>query len=298
MKNLLLPALLLLMTITVHAQDATVKDLQKSASKELKGADSTGWKGFGTFIFNLNQGALRNWAAGGEDNTLGVNSVLNYTLSYKNGRHTWDNYFDLAIGFQNATSYNRFRKMDDRIDITTKYGYQLAPKWFAAFLANFNTQSLAGYNYTDTLDTKISNFLAPGKVLLSLGIDFRPNKDLSIFISPITTRWILKRDNDFYLEEKFGVPAYKRSYNEVGAYFTAKYNKAITKWATYTGRLDLFSNYKRNPQNVDVFFTNLLSMKFNKWLGTNVSLDMIYDDDVIQKLQLKEILGLGITLKL
>jgi hypothetical protein len=280
------------------AQDATVKGLQADASKAVKSLEKDGWQRSGTFILNVNQGSLTNWVAGGEENTLGINGLLNYTVNYRKGKNTWDNYFDIGLGFQNATSFNKYRKIDDHIDITSKYGHQLSKKWYAALLANFNTQALPGYAYTDTLDTKISNFLAPGRVLVSAGFDYRPTDELSVFISPITTRWIFKRDADFYAEDKFGVAAFKKSYNEIGAYITAKYNKAINKWATYTGRLDLFSNYKRNPQNVDVYFTNLLVLKFNKWLGTTVSLDMIYDDDVLQKTQIKEILGLGLTLKL
>ncbi len=297
-KRLLMFTAAVTISVYVQAQDGTVKGLQADASKEVKSAEKDGWHNSGNFIFNLNQGALKNWAAGGEQNTLGINAIFNYNLNFRKGKNTWDNYFDLAFGFQNATSFNRFRKTDDRIDITSKYGHQLSKKWYGAALVNFNTQALRGFDYTDTVDTKISNFLSPGKVLLSLGLDYRPNADLSIFISPVTTRWILKTDPSFYAIEKFGVPAFKKSYNEIGAYVTAKYTKAITKWATYTGRLDLFSNYKRNPQNVDIFFTNLLTMKFNKWLGTTISVDMIYDDDILQKTQLKEILGIGLALKL
>ena len=69
----------------------------------------------------------------------------------------------------------------------------------------------------------------------------------------------------------------------MGAYLTAKLTQPLAKWATYTSRLDLFSNYKHQSQNVDVYFTNLLTMKFNKWLATNISVDMVYDDDVIKK---------------
>ena len=98
--------------------------------------------------------------------------------------------------------------------------------------------------------------------------------------------------------DKFGVPPNRKSYTELGSFATAKYTKKISPWAFYTGRLDLFSNYKRNPENVDLFFTNLVTMKFNKWLATNISVDMVYDDDVLQKTQLKEILGIGLTLKL
>jgi hypothetical protein len=280
------------------SQDATVKEIQKAANKEIKASDTllNGWKATGTFILNINQGTLSNWAAGGEQNTLGINGILNYGINYRNGKNTWDNYFDIALGFQNATSFNRFRKTDDRIDITSKYGHQVGKKWYVSGLFNFNSQSLAGYNYNT--NTKISNFLTPGKIILSLGMDYRPSENFSVFISPISTRWILKNDADFYAVSAFGVPANSKSYNEIGAYLSAKYTKPITSWATYTGRLDLFSNYKRNPQNVDVFFTNLLVLKFNKWLGSTISVDVVYDDDVIARTQLKEIFGIGLTLKL
>ncbi len=280
------------------AQDKTVKDLQKVAFKELKPLEKDGWIKAGTFIININQGALRNWAGGGEQNTLGVTTLLNYNLNHRKGKMSWNNYFDIALGFQNASSFGRFRKIDDRIDITSKYGYQLSKKWYAALLGNFNSQTLAGYNYTDTVNIKISNLLTPGKILLSAGIDFRPDKTFTLFVSPITSRFILKTDNDFYMVDKFGVPPNRKSYTELGSFATAKYTKKISPWAFYTGRLDLFSNYKRNPENVDLFFTNLVTMKFNKWLATNISVDMVYDDDVLQKTQLKEILGIGLTLKL
>ncbi len=279
-----------------QAQDPTIKDLQVAASKQVKSAEKDGWKKGGTLIININQGSLTNWASGGEQNTLGINAIFNYGINYRKGRDTWDNFFDLAIGFQNASSYGRFRKIDDRIDVTSKYGYQLNKKWYAGVLGNFNTQSLTGYDYNT--NTKISNFLTPGKILASLGIDFRQTEAFSIFFSPVTSRWILKRDAYFFSLNKFGVPAYKKTYNELGAYLTAKFNKKINKWARYSGRVDLFSNYYRKPWNIDLFFTNLLSMKFNKWLGTTVSVDLLYDDDVIKRTQLKEILGIGLTVKL
>jgi hypothetical protein len=298
MKKFFLATAISVTAVSVLAQDATVKDLQNAAGKEVKSAEKDGWKKGGTLIININQGSLSNWAGGGEQNTLGINGIFNYGINYRKGKNTWDNYFDLALGMQNATSYSKFRKTDDRIDITSKYGYQVSKKWYAAALINFNSQALEGFNYSDTTNTKISNFLTPGKLLLSLGMDYRPNEHFSLFISPLTTRWVFKKDSDFYTQAKFGVPALQKTYNELGAYLTAKYNVPLAKWATYTTRLDLFSNYKRKPQNVDVFFTNLLTMKFNKWLGTTISVDVVYDDDVIKKTQLKEILGVGLTVKL
>jgi Protein of unknown function (DUF3078) len=297
-KSLITISLSATVVFKLSAQDVTVKEFQKLAFKELKPLEKDGWKKNGTFIINVNQGALRNWAGGGEQNTLGVTALLNYNVNHKKGKISWNNYFDIALGFQNASSFGRFRKVDDRIDITSKYGYQFSKKWFTALLTNFNSQALAGYNYADTTTPKISNLLSPGKILLSAGIDFRPEKSFTLFVSPVTTRFILKSDKAFYTMNKFGVPPNRKSHTELGSFATAKYTKKVNSWAHYTGRLDLFSNYKRNPENVDLFFTNLVTMKFNKWLATNINVDVVYDDDVVQKTQLKEVLGIGLTVNL
>ena len=96
--------------ISTHAQDPTVKEIQGAGAKKFASIDSNGWKRSGTFILNLSQGALSNWAAGGENNTFGVNGLFNYSINLRSGRHIWDNYFDMALGFQNATSFDKYRK--------------------------------------------------------------------------------------------------------------------------------------------------------------------------------------------
>lgn len=281
------------------AQDGTVKELQAASTKVIKSMDSSGWKRGGTFILNLNQGSLSNWAAGGEQNTFGINGMLNYAVQYKKDRNTWDNFFELALGFQNATSYNKFRKIDDRLDITSKYARQIGKGfWGYGVLANLNTQMLAGYDYGSVTSTKISGFFSPGKILLSPGFSYQPNDKFSFFISPATARLLLKTDPDFFAMKMFGVAPNKKSYLELGAFASTRFTTPLAAWATYTGRLDLFSNYKRNPQNVDVLMTNLLTLKFTKILATNISLDIIYDDDIIKRTQVKEILGVGLTVNL
>lgn len=280
-----------------HSQDRTVKELLIISTRPIESLDTNGWKLSGAFILNVNQGTLSNWVAGGEQNVLGVNSIINYGINFRHGKNTWDNFFDLALGFQNATSFGKFRKIDDRIDITTKYGHQIDHHWYAGLLANFNTQSLAGYDYSIEPNRKISNFLTPGKIILSPGLDYKTKNRFSLFISPVTIRWILKNDDDFFDIAKFGVDSARRKNMELGSFVTAKFSASLSKWASYRTRIDLFSNYKRNPENVDVLMNNLLTMKFNKTLATNISLDLIYDDDVKKRLQVKEILGVGLTVK-
>lgn len=283
---------------TSYSQDRTVRELLIVGTKPIESLDSNGWKLSGTFILNLNQGALSNWVAGGEQNVLGINSIFNYGINFRHGKNTWDNFFDLTLGFQNATSFGKFRKIDDRIDITSKYGYLINHHWYIGLLANFNSQSLAGYDYSVQPNQKISNFLTPGKIILSPGMDYKTKNRFSLFLSPVTIRWVLKNDDDFLSMAKFGVDSARRANIEVGAFVTAKFSAAFTKWASYSSRIDLFSNYKREPQNVDVLMNNLLTMKFTKIFATNLSLDLIYDHDVRKRLQIKEILGIGLTVKL
>jgi hypothetical protein len=99
----------------------------------------------------------------------------------------------------------------------------------------------------------------------------------------------------------YGVPLGKTVNNEIGAYLSANYLKDFIKNVTYKGKLDLFSNYKHRPENIDVYMTNLLSANIFKGLSFNLGLDLIYDDDVRifgpnkdgARTQFREYIGIG-----
>ena len=222
----------------------------------------------------------------------------------KKGRHSWDNTFDFNIGFVNTTSLGS-RKNDDRFDLLSKYGYALKPKLNLATLLNVRSQFFDGYTYKEDVKAYSSTFFAPGYVLLSLGLDYKPNKDLSIFISPITARFVIVSDTVLANKGYYGVTPGEKSSFEFGAFMTINYLKEINKNIIYKGRLDLFSNYRRNPQNIDINMTNLLSVKLSKVFALTYGLDLIYDDDVrlfgpngnAPRLQVKSVVGLGLLVK-
>jgi hypothetical protein len=43
--------------------------------------------------------------------------------------------------------------------------------------------------------------------------------------------------------------------------------------------MDLFSYYRKNPGNIDIFWTNVLSAKLMKYINFNLNVDLIYDDN-------------------
>jgi hypothetical protein len=287
------------------AQDQTVKSLQadatKGANKDPNDTAAKIWKTGGLFTLNVAQGTLSNWVGGGDKFSLSAVAFLNLYAYYKKGKHTWDNTLDLGYGFVNTTSLGQ-RKSDDRIDLLSKYGYEIAPKWYLSTLFNFRTQFSKGYTYSkDLLDRDVKTLssasFAPAYLLLSEGIDFRPASYFSVFLSPITERLIIVTNDSLSAVGAYGVDIGKKTKNEVGAFLSAQFNKEIAKNIVYTSRLDLFSNYGHKPQNVDLYFTNVLAMKVNKYISANVALDLLYDDDAIQKLQVRQLLGVGFSAK-
>ncbi len=298
-----------LCSFAAQAQDQTIRALraQSQTEKELPKRDSgklltTG----GIFTLIVGQGSLKNWAAGGDVFSFSLNSYFGLWARYKKDKISWDNNANFNYGVLNTTSQGT-RKNDDRIDMTTKLGYALADKVNVSFLTNFQSQFSKGYKYKqDDERDLLSNFMAPGYLLISLGIDYKPVDGLSIFVSPLTSRWVFVMNDSLSSIGSYGVSPGKHVKNEIGAFASITYNKKITPNISYIGKLDLFSNYKDQPQNVDLLMNHMLNFKISKVLSANFGLDLIYDDNIklfgknndSPGLQIRQATGIGLTVNL
>ncbi|HEX7846968.1 MAG TPA: DUF3078 domain-containing protein [Chitinophagaceae bacterium] len=307
-KGFSVTAITLLFSSIAFSQDAVVRKMQteilRSVKKDIPDSVKHAWKKGIVFGINAGQGTLSNWAAGGDDFTLTISTGLNLFGFYKKNKHSWDNTLDVNFGYIKTTTLGS-RKNDDRFDLLSKYGYALDKRLNLASAFNFRSQFFKGFTYKDTLKTFSSDLLSPGYLLVSLGLDYKPVKELSIFFSPVTSRWIIIMDDSLSAKGDYGVKPGKHSINELGSFATINYQKSFNKYVSYKGRLDLFSNYKKEPKNVDLYMTNMLTAKVARIIAFSWNLDMIYDDDVKlfgkQKtspaLQLKSIVGVGLQVK-
>ena len=291
----------------LYAQDETVKKLSSDAAVIIKKEADTlkkEWRRGGVYNINLSQGSLSNWAAGGDNFSLAVTSILNLYAFYKKDIHSWDNTLDFNFGYVRTSSLGS-RKNDDRIDLLSKYGRAVSEKWNVAALVNFRSQFFKGYTYPEDVKTFASAFLSPAYVLTSIGMDYKPNQNFSLFFSPVTARWVIVKDDTLSAKGFYGVEPGKHTRSEFGAFVSANYLKEFSPSLTYKGKLDLFSNYKNNPDKIDVFMTNVLSVKLSKVLSESWNVDLIYDDDVrlfgddgkSAAVQLKSLVGIGLLVK-
>lgn len=266
----------------------------------------------------FSQSSFTNWAPGGENN-LTFNGYFNFYAGYHKGKSKWENMLGLAYG-QSKQGKQDYRKAEDKIDFLSTYGYEAAKNWFYSANFNFKSQFAEGFDYHDD-DTlakeKISNFMAPGYISLGLGMENRPKEWLSIYMSPATARWIVVNDQDLADAGSFGVE--KGYFNadgtwvpgenvkfETGAYFRIMLVKEVFKNVGVNTKLELFSDYLNNPQNIDINWDTRIDMKVNSWLSANFAFQMVYDDDTPitdkdgntgPRLQMREMLSVGLTYK-
>jgi len=243
-----------------------------------------GWKTGGVLAANLAQTSLTNWVAGGQ-NSLAVNGIFSLFANLKQGKSTWDNSLDLGYGLLKQGGKDEiFKKTDDKIDFLSKYGRQSFSKFYYAALINFKTQMTPGYNYPDVTN-KISDLFAPAYLLTALGMDYKPNPNFSAFLAPLAAKFTFVNDDVLSAAGAFGVEPGEKLKSEFGGYLRVIYTKndfsqEFLKGVSLTTKIDLFSNYTENPQNIDVAWENLLALKVNKYISVSLNTVLIYDDNI------------------
>ncbi len=303
-----------------------VTDAEANLRKET--TDTTiGWKKGGVIGLKLAQTSLTNWAAGGQ-NSVAVNGLFSVFANYKNKNTAWDNSLDIGYGLLKQGKNSNFMKTDDKVDFMSKYGRKAYNKLYYAALLQFKTQMTVGKDYAgDT--SKISNLLAPAYLIGAIGIDYKPNSYFSAFVAPLTGKITIVNDTDLANAGAFGVEpaafdqngnlqtAGKKSKSEFGGYIRAIYSRndfknQLLKNISFTTKIDLFSNYLKNPQYVDVSWETQIAMQVNKYIAVNINTHLLFDKDILLPydnngnglieenetkalVQFKEILGVGLT---
>ncbi len=287
--------------ITAMLLSATLPAQENSAD--------TLWKYSGTTSLNFSQVSLSNWTAGGE-NSLSGNALAQLSAIYNNGTVTWQN--DLTAGFgMIRQGDDPTRKSDDQIVMASKFGYKAGEKWFYTGLLSFKTQFAEGYDNPGDADrNKISNFMAPGYLNISAGMDYKPGDEFSLFLSPFTGKFTFVLDDELSAAGSYGLDAGQNVRGELGAYLKMAFKKEILKHVVLDTRLDLFSNYLEDPQFVDVNWDMLLTFTVNEYISASLMTQLIYDHDIEfgfdttgdgvddtfeSRVQFKELFGIGLA---
>ena len=252
MKKLFLPLIALLLSVNVaFAQDVEIQ---------------SPWTHGGTVGLNMAQSHFDNWSAGGQDN-INFLGLAKYDINYKKGNHKWDNNIDLQLGYSYYNLDEKPIKTDDRIFLSSLYGYNIShEKWYATANLTFQSQFADGFNYAVDSTDRISGFMNPGYITLGLGVQWVPSKHFNVNISPLTAKMTIVTDQNLADAGAFGVK--KAEYEDVteiigedtivfqrktkdgekirwelGAQLIAEFNYEIFTNVTFSSKLIAFYDY-------------------------------------------------------
>lgn len=237
------------------------------------------WDLGGNGTFGFTQTYLNNWKAGGKS-AFSFLMVLRGFANYSNSKLKWENSGEIRNGWiRQGGNIDQTQKNDDKFELISRLGVSAFKKWYYSSEVDFVTQFFNGYNYPDKTNT-ISSYLSPAKTLIKLGLDYKPNKNFSLFISPITAKYVFVKDTALIDQTRFGVSADSRSFWEPGLNADLRYKMDITPRISYETKYKMFLNYQEPFKKVDINWENTVVAQLTDRINMTFMLYMLYDDNV------------------
>ena len=277
----------------------------------------------GNYGLNINQLALSNWAAGGENSATGKAFANFILLDHKK---TFEQQLTGSFAFGiSRFADKRIEKSDDKLDLTYSLSFHSKNRFKISTVATFNTQFANGYKYPND-STVISSFFAPAYLTLSVGYTYKTkDENFQIFMSPIAGKitFVMNQDladlggfgvkKGYYDQDSIWVPG-ENIAASLGVNVIVNYKQPIGKNITYITMLNGFYNYteKRDDDRLRLDFNweNTLNFVISKYITTILFVHLKYDHnttfpvyetvegvetvvDNVPKLQFKESLGIA-----
>lgn len=276
----------------------------------------TPWVIGGDGTTGFTQTYMENWKKGGES-ALSILLVLKGFANYSQEKVKWENSAELRNGWVKPGE-SKIQKNDDKMQFVSRLGISAFKKWYYSSEANFESQFFNGYKYPNR-DQAISGFLAPGRFLFKVGMDYKPNKNFSLFISPITSKSVFVRDTLKVNQTNFGIERGKKSSWEPGFNTDLRFVKEIIPNVTWDTKYAMFFNYLEPADKFVVEWENVLTTQLTDHITMRMMLHTIYDSKILfdrqdkdgkpvldangkvirePKLQLKEFITIGFSYKL
>lgn len=190
---------------------------------------------YGTIGINFNQ--FDNWFSKKKPNTSSSNIgfSLNAFANKKAEKYFWNNSGGLNLGWvkfddkDDPDDNPDFEQSADVINITSLFGYKVAPKFAISALSEYRS-------------TILSNFNNPGYLDFGVGGTWTPINDLVVVIHPLNFNIVFSKDDlDFE--------------SSLGTKLVADYGKSLPMGVSWRSKLSAFLSYK--------------SSDFSNWTWTN-----------------------------
>lgn len=285
-KSGVLLLLLLLPCSNLSAQNIIIPDTLK------------GWDNHWVASLNGSQATYSNWSQGGVSSISGTTSSELTFLNRKNKRGYG---FRLNVKYGQSYIQNQgFRKTDDVISIRNRLtnNFKEEDKLAVYFSSNFQTQFDKGFIYeggTAGRDSLISEIFSPAYFTESMGVAYTPKEYFTAELGVGLKQTVVLDDT---LTENYGLEPGENFRSEGGVSAGVSFEKEIFKNISYTSSFETFTNLLNGLKKTDIYWSNEIVGKINKTVQATSQFELKYDDDFSNKIQLKQVLSVGLSLYL
>ena len=307
-----LPSFLLaLLFLVLLVAGATAPAAAQSNDAEADTSRADAWTIDAVTSLSASQAAYREWREGGVNSVTFVSSI---DATAERRTDAWSQTHDLRLAFGLINQEEQeLRKSDDLIRLASNFRYQ-GSGFFATFkptvAANLRTQFATGFDYTDNPYTDLaptnpraddeepvrtSSFFAPAFIQEAIGLTYEPRDWFSVRLGVASKQTVVIDPDTRVL---YDVDRDRTARIEGGADLEVNVNREIATNVRYKSRLGAFYAVNAVEDPPDAIWENLITLKVNDWLSTNLEFVALFDQNVVDAIQLKEVLSVGVSFAL
>lgn len=286
---------------TIEIEKSWVKDEVEDRNDVLRAIRNmkSPWRREATLMAQITQNYVTpNWYQGGSSSFAGL-GIAKGQISYIRERFTWENFGEWRMGGStvSADSLHKVNTTDDLFRIYSKANLRIIPKLFTSISVELETRLLPTYK-SNSMDLKSAPF-SPLRFNAAFGIDWKPVKNLSISVSPISYKMIHIADTARVLSTDYGLEEGQQTQHNIGSSVRVEYTWKPVREVSLESKFYFYTNY----HNVEIDLELNCDFIINRFLSARLMLHPRYDTSVIMtgdthaKLQFRELLSIGFAHK-
>lgn len=285
----------------IEIEKSWIKDAEEDRNDVLRAIRDmrTHWRREATLMAQITQNYVtKNWYQGGSSSFAGL-GIAKGQISYIRERFTWENFGEWRMGGStiSADTLHKVNTTDDLFRLYSKANLRIVPKWYTSISAEFETRLLPTYK-SNSMDMKSAPF-SPLRFTAAFGVDYKPVKNLSVSLSPISYKLVYVMDTAHVTVTEYGLKEGQQVQHNIGMSVRVEYVWKPVREVAMDLKFYTYTNYK----DVEIDLEVNCDFIINRFLSARLSLHPRYDTSVIMegdtraKIQFRELLSIGFAHK-
>lgn len=285
----------------ISIEKSWIKDAEEDRNDVLRALREmrSHWRKEATLMAQITQNYVTdNWYQGGSSSFAGL-GIAKGQISYITDRFTWENTGEWRMGGSTVStdSLHKVNTTDDLFRIYTKANLRIVPKLFVSVSSEIETRLLPTYK-SNSMELKSAPF-SPFRFNAAFGVDYKPVKNLSISVSPVSYKVIHVADSARVRVTDYGLLEGQRTQHNIGSSVRVEYVWKPVREVSLEAKFFMYTNYKDVELDLEVNCDFII----NRFLSARLMLHPRYDTSVIMdgdkhaKIQFRELLSVGFAHK-